>query len=109
MAEEQIAQEVSQEGAGALPGLGCHQDNEATRVRAMQIGERVLIEKATRTHPDRRDLERFLRGELGRAAATGVVRHLLKGCETCSAVIRPVRGLADRPRTDRLDEEELDG
>ena len=67
----------------------------------------MLIEDATRTHPDRRDLECFLRGELGKSGAAGIVRHLLRGCRTCSAVIRPVWGLADRRRTLRLDEEDL--
>jgi hypothetical protein len=39
-------------------------------------------------HPDPTRLAGFLRGELSRAEAKAVVRHLLAGCPTCSEVIR---------------------
>lgn len=48
-------------------------------------------------HPAPRQLERFLRGEATRTEKHAVVRHLLAGCSECTAVLRPVWGLAERP------------
>ena len=40
------------------------------------------------SHPTRAELEGFMRGELRRPQARGVVRHLLTGCPECLAVTR---------------------
>jgi len=39
-------------------------------------------------HPSQDALERFMRGELPRAQAAVVVRHLLRGCPLCSLETR---------------------
>jgi hypothetical protein len=41
-------------------------------------------------HPEREELERFLRGEAGGAASRSVVLHLLRGCPQCQRVARAV-------------------
>lgn len=40
-------------------------------------------------HPDPRDLERFLRGELSRRDAVAIIAHLLPGCPTCQERMEP--------------------
>ena len=35
-------------------------------------------------HPAKEDLQRFMAGDLPRAEARAVVRHLLRGCPICS-------------------------
>lgn len=50
---------------------------------------------AAACHPAQSQLERFLRGELTRAEARQVVRHLLTGCPSCVAVARRVWRLGD--------------
>jgi hypothetical protein len=42
------------------------------------------------SHPSVDQLERFMRGELASAEAAIVVRHLIKGCEACLTVTRPL-------------------
>ena len=54
------------------------------------------FENPKRPHLEPKELERFLRGELGRAEARRVVRHLLTSCPECVAVVRPLWG--DSPR-----------
>ena len=51
-----------------------------------------------RAHLAERELESFLRGELGRAERRRVIRHLLAGCPVCRAIGRTIWGLGDRPR-----------
>ena len=48
------------------------------------------FENPKRPHLERAELERFLRGELGRAETRRVVRHLLTSCPVCVAVARPL-------------------
>ncbi len=72
----------------------------------LEMTGKLLREQASRAHPDERDLERFLRGETSKAERMRGVRHLLMGCPECVAVTRPIWGLADRPRTNRLDPED---
>ncbi len=67
----------------------------------------MLRQAARRTHPGESDLERFLRGEMSNTERMRVVRHLLTGCRDCVAVVAPYWGIADRPRTHRLDPEDV--
>jgi hypothetical protein len=48
-------------------------------------------------HPAIRQLERLMRGDLSRAEAVGLVRHLLTGCPRCAEVARRFWGLGERP------------
>jgi hypothetical protein len=48
------------------------------------------FENPKRPHLEPGELERFLRGELGRAETRRVVRHLLTRCPQCAAVVRPL-------------------
>jgi anti-sigma factor RsiW len=48
-------------------------------------------------HPDPADLERFVRGELGKTERRAVVRHLLTGCPKCVAVTRRSWVRGDQP------------
>lgn len=73
---------------------------------AQEHTARNEADRLRRAHPGESDLERFLRGETSKAERMWVVRHLLKGCPDCVAVVRPVWGPADRPRTNRLDPED---
>ena len=45
------------------------------------------------SHPTPDRLLRFLRGEVSRAEARVIVRHLLAGCRQCAAAIQPVWGI----------------
>ncbi len=63
-------------------------------------------DRSTR-HPGEGQLERFLRGESDHPERRAVVRHLLTGCRVCVAVTAPIWSLADRPRTHRLDPEDV--
>lgn len=47
-------------------------------------------------HPATMDLERFMRGGLGRAATRELVRHMLTGCPQCLAVTRRLWTLGER-------------
>lgn len=51
---------------------------------------------ARQSHPAREQLERWMRGELPRSEAAGVVRHLLTGCPACFQVTRRLWSLGDR-------------
>ena len=42
------------------------------------------------SHPQKEQLERFLRGELSRLDVLPIVRHLLSGCTECLKVTRPL-------------------
>jgi hypothetical protein len=53
-------------------------------------------EERTR-HPERERLEGFLRGELPRAEARAVVRHLLTGCASCRRITGRLWRLGDEP------------
>ncbi|HEY0555691.1 MAG TPA: hypothetical protein VGG20_15650 [Thermoanaerobaculia bacterium] len=52
---------------------------------------------AQHVHPSPEQLERFLRGELGRSECRRIVRHLLTGCSTCVALTAPIFRLAEAP------------
>jgi len=45
---------------------------------------------AGRQHPDPRDLLAFVRCEASKTARRAIVRHLLRGCPACAAVVRPM-------------------
>jgi hypothetical protein len=47
-------------------------------------------------HPAAVDLERFMRGELGRAEVRELVRHMLTGCPQCLVVTRRLWSLGQR-------------
>ena len=47
------------------------------------------------THPEKAELEVFMRGEMPRAEARDVVRHLLAGCPVCVQVTRELWKLGD--------------
>jgi hypothetical protein len=50
----------------------------------------VVSESERFGHPEREEIERFLRGEAGVAEKRGVVLHLLRGCPQCQRVARAV-------------------
>ena len=56
----------------------------------------LLSERASRAHPDKRDLELLLLGQSGKEERMRVVRHLLKGCPECAAVTRLIWGFANK-------------
>lgn len=56
---------------------------------------RIAEAAVDKSHPDKRELDRFLRGELTRAEIRRVVRHLLTGCPSCVAVTRAFWRLGD--------------
>lgn len=39
-------------------------------------------------HPSAEVLQRFLRGDVSKTEAMAVVRHLLRGCSVCAAIIQ---------------------
>lgn len=43
---------------------------------------------ACQDHPDRTQLERFIRGDLPRTEVALIVRHMLTGCPQCLKVTR---------------------
>ena len=47
-------------------------------------------------HPTPVDLERFMRGGLGREETRWLVRHMLAGCPQCLAVTRRLWSLGER-------------
>ena len=47
----------------------------------------------SQSHPGRRQIERFVKGECTRGETRDVVRHLLLGCPKCSEAVRPLWGL----------------
>jgi hypothetical protein len=49
----------------------------------------------TEDHPDPLLLERFMRNETGSEESRRIVRHLLAGCERCTAVTRRLWSLGD--------------
>ena len=58
-------------------------------------------------HPSRETLESFMRGELPRAQAVAVVRHLLRGCPQCLQVTGGLWSLGEQPRPDQYLLEEM--
>ena len=52
---------------------------------------------AKRAHVAERELESFIRGELGRAERRRVVLHLLAGCQRCRSIGLSLLALADQP------------
>ena len=54
------------------------------------------MELADPPHPPAEDLRRFMRGELKRSEARGLVRHLLTGCPQCLEVTRRLWDLGER-------------
>jgi hypothetical protein len=61
------------------------------------IGRLQAATRAKRAHLEGHEVDRLLRGELGRAESRRVVRHLLAGCPVCQATARPLWALGDRP------------
>jgi hypothetical protein len=54
----------------------------------MSISEEKQVCGGPKVHPERRDLEAFMRAELPRNEAPCVVRHLLTNCAECLEVTR---------------------
>lgn len=52
-------------------------------------------------HPDPSQFERLARGQVSRREARALIRHLASGCPRCSAVLRPLIGMEERPRRRR--------
>lgn len=52
--------------------------------------------QGSQDHPTPAELVGFMRGDLPRAEARRVVRHLLTQCEKCHAVTREAWGLGDQ-------------
>jgi len=57
-------------------------------------------------HPNRAELETFMRGEMPSLRAAGVVRHLITGCSVCLQVTRRLWNFGEpsNNRRDRLAE-----
>ena len=47
----------------------------------------------TQSHPGRKQIERFVKGQATPAETRDVVRHLLVGCPKCSGTVRPLWGM----------------
>lgn len=60
-------------------------------------GSSPLQQAGEAAHPAPARLGSFVRGELSREDNRTLVRHLLAGCPTCSAMLRPLLGQADFP------------
>jgi hypothetical protein len=58
-------------------------------------------------HPTREELERFVRNELPREQALGLVRHLLTKCPDCTQVTRRLWRFGEWPPSVRANLEEL--
>ena len=63
----------------------------------MPIHEGKPIRRGPAGHPDKRELERFMRCELPRDEAPAIVRHLLINCPQCMVVTRRLWSLSKRP------------
>jgi hypothetical protein len=59
------------------------------------------------SHPKTTLLEAFMHGELSRAEAAGLVRHLLTGCPRCAEVTRRLWALGEGSRALRTLLEEM--
>ena len=65
-------------------------------VMASRANQEHKVAMPEAPHPTSGRLDSFVRGDLSREDSRAVVRHLLTGCQNCSAVLRPLLGPFDR-------------